>query len=164
LPPRSRNLMTTPSPHIDPALSDQDRAALARAQAELVNALHKSAPPPEGFNPEQIETASDSLARKRSRSVQKSWPATAAALGDAFDSRFNSYCAEHPAPPESPLEDGFQFAQWLARQKLLPPDGRLELTRHRVRRDGFPRILFSKRTVTLFIRTGKSLRVIRLKF
>jgi hypothetical protein len=144
--------------------TDADRETLARQQAALVAALHQTAPPPDGFTPAHVQTAAESLARKRSRSVQKSWPATAAALGETFDSHFSSYCAHHPSPPESPYEDGVQFTQWLQERRLLPPEARQELTRHRVHRDGLPRLLYSRRALTLLFRTGKSVRSIRIGF
>ena len=150
--------MTDPSQH-----TDADRENLARRQADLVSALHNTAPPPDGFNSSHVQSAAHSLARKRSRSVEKAWPATAAGLGDSFDSHFLSYCADHPSPPESPFEDGLSFAQWLKDRHLLAPEGRLELTRLRVGRDGFPRLLYAGRTLTLFFRVRKSVHAARLR-
>src|SRR5690349_15042484 len=85
------------------------------------SALHGTGQCPSGFHADHLKTAADSLARKRARSVQKTWPATAAALGKKFGEIFRSYCAQHPTPPEYPFEDGCQFAQWLERKHMLPP-------------------------------------------
>ena len=156
--------MSQPVESIETSSASGDRAGLARSQAALVGALNKSAPVPEGFDAGQIRTAGDSLARKRARSVQKAWPATAGALDQTFDAHFRSYCALHSAPPESPFLDGLQFVRWLEGLKLLPPDGRMELKRWRVYRDGIPRIVRQDRALVLLLRVRKSVRAFRVKF
>ena len=156
--------MSQPVETIETSNAARDREGLARSQAALNSALNSSAPVPEGFDAGQIRTAADSLARKRARSVQKAWPATAAALDQSFELHFGSYCAVYPAPPESPFLDGLQFVRWLEGLKLLPPDGRVELKRWRVYRDGIPRIVRLDRVLVLLLRTRRSVRAFRVKF
>ena len=143
----------------------EDRDILASEQQALVSALHGIGQLPSGFDPDHLHTAADSLARKRARSLQKTWPDTAEALGKKFGEVFNSYCAGHPAPPENPFEDGYQFAQWLQRKRMLPPQGKVELARHRVARSGVPRILYhsAKRETLFLFRTRSGVRTFCLR-
>jgi hypothetical protein len=139
------------------------RADLARRQAELVRALQGDAPAPPGFDPAHVERASDSLARKRARIVQKTWPATARALGDRFGEHFATFACESPLPAD--LEsDGFHFVQWLRSRGLIPNECRVELAAWQVMH-GFPlRLLFlpSARTLVLVYRSAGAARVVRL--
>jgi hypothetical protein len=142
---------------------DPRRAELARRQAHLVRALQGDAPLPEGFDAEQVGRAADSLVRKRARSVQKTWPATARALGDRFDQHFTAYAAENLLPPNLDT-DGLHFAQWLRSRGLLPDEAKLELAAWRVLH-GFPvRLLFLRnaRILMMVYRNAGAARVLRL--
>jgi hypothetical protein len=143
----------------------EDRDILASEQAALVSALHGIGQPPSGFDTDHLNTAADSLARKRARSVQKTWPATGEALGRNFGRIFQSYCAEHPAPDENPFEDGYRFAMWLERKRILPQEGRLELARQRVARSGVPRILYqiTHRKILFLFRTREGVRTFHVR-
>jgi hypothetical protein len=114
---------------------------LAQKQATLVGALVGAAAPPEGFDTARVMAASESLARKRRRSVARAWPNLVAALGDCFAERFKAFAAETPLPRwGGPLADGFAFARWLKAQGQLPEESRLEFLgvelRYRARVDG----------------------------
>jgi hypothetical protein len=141
---------------------DPRRADLARRQAALVRALRGDAPTPAGFDPAHVERAADSLGRKRARSVQKAWPATARAVGDRYGEHFAAYAAENPLPTDVDT-DGFHFAEWLRSRGLAPDDARLELAVWRVVH-GFPfRVLFLRnaRTLALVYRRAGAARVLR---
>lgn len=138
------------------------RDELARRQAELVRALQGDAPAPAGFDPAHVERASDSLARKRARIVQKTWPVTARALGDRFGQHFATYARENPLPADVEF-DGFHFARWLHSRGLLPTEGQVELAAWKVMR-GFPlRLLFlpNARTLALVYQSAGAARVVR---
>lgn len=145
-----------------PSLPDA-RADFARRQAELLRALRGDAPAPAGFEPAHVERAADSLARKRVRIVQKTWPVTARALGNRFGEHFATYARDNPLPTHVD-SDGFHFAQWLRSRGFIPNEGKLELAAWRVMH-GFPlRLLFlpSARTFVLVYRSAGAARVARL--
>ena len=160
LPKHSPNPVNTASPH-----KPEDREILASEQATLISALHGIGQLPAGFDADHLKLAAASLARKRFRAVQKTWPATAAALGNQFWEVSRSYCDQHPAPPENPFEDGYQFVQWLERKRMLPPKGRVELACHRVTGSGLPRILYdsANRELLILLRMRDAVRRFRLK-
>ena len=114
------------------------RQILAAAQARLVTALHGAAPPPDGFDHEQVRTAAEALLNKRMRGVEKAWPQLAQSLGHDFRHLFARYAAAFPSHPiGGPTADGIAFAQWLNRAKSLADDARLELAAVQVA-TGFP--------------------------
>lgn len=115
--------------------SNDPREELARKQASLIRSLH-SRSSLEGFDPNQLQTASRSLVLKRAGIVRKGWPALAHALGADFLNVFVSYASDH-APPDRPELDGSQFANWLRKQRQLPAAAQIEFALWQVR-NGFP--------------------------
>lgn len=111
-----------------PAEIAAGRAALARAQGELLEALLGRRPAPEGFAPGHLEAAALSLSRKRAHGVRRAWPGLARALGDdAFARRFAAFAARSPLPAAGgAFADGRAFAAALARDGALPDAGALE--------------------------------------
>ena len=55
-----------------------DRAALARAQSELLASLLEGAPAPAGFDPDRLAICAEGLRGKRADLVAKIWPKGAA--------------------------------------------------------------------------------------
>ncbi|WP_257463344.1 hypothetical protein [Archangium lipolyticum] len=111
-------------------MADEDREALARAQAALLAALtgHEELPP--GFDPERVRAATEALAHKREHSVVATWPELARALGAEFHPLFDRYAAEEPLPHEGgPMADGWRFARWLETQARFPAAATLESLR-----------------------------------
>jgi len=104
-----------------------DRAAYGARQAELLQALLRGGDFPAGFAPAQAQTAARSLRRKRVRSVRRTWPALAIALGESFDERFDAF-ADAVSPPAfgEGLTDGLAFASTLSRGELSD-DARVEM-------------------------------------
>jgi hypothetical protein len=147
-----------------PVTRVDEREQLARRQAELVRAIHGQGPAPEGFDIGKFLIAADSLARKRSRSVQKAWPGVSGAMGDAFFPEFESYVRQFPVPKEDPGLDGLRFARWLESRGALPSAGRIELARWRVGRGIVPRVVWSddRRGVALIVRWWRGVRVFTL--
>lgn len=115
--------------------SNDPREDLARKQASLIRTLH-SRSSLEGFDTDQLRTASRSLILKRAGIVRKGWPALADALGTEFLNVFASYASDR-APPDRPELDGSQFAIWLRKQRQFPAAARIEFALWQVRR-GFP--------------------------
>lgn len=104
------------------------RERLAQAQRELVRALGVGAPVPSGFDAERVHEAAKALLSKRRRGVERSWPRLAAALGEAFRSRFEAWAQRHPLGVEaSTLADGRRFAQALLDSGAFPDAAREEL-------------------------------------
>ncbi|MDY7230062.1 hypothetical protein [Hyalangium rubrum] len=104
------------------------RERLAEAQAALARALAQGTPVPPGFDAERVHEAARSLLAKRRRSVERTWPRLAAALGDSFRARFDAWARENPMALEtSALADGGRFAQALLTVSPFPEDAREEL-------------------------------------
>jgi hypothetical protein len=111
-------------------MADQDREALARAQAALVASLTGREELPPGFEPERVRAATEALAHKREHSVVATWPELARALGPELHSLFERYASEELLPQEGgPLADGWRFARWLEAQARFPPAAALESLR-----------------------------------
>lgn len=95
-------------------MSEAARTRLANQQAALVSALVSDGVVPEGFDAEQLQVATESLLRKRCRSVTRAWPALARNLGSEFRDQFAAYAEATPLPSHGgPLADGRGFADWL---------------------------------------------------
>jgi hypothetical protein len=140
-PPRSHADMPEPGT----STPDDSRDQLAREQAALVRAIHDrdASSAPAGFDLSKLQLAGESLWRKRMRSVQKSWPATAIALGARFEEFFECYSAEHPVP-DNPSLDGYEFVRWLNGERQLPNAGRIELMQRQVAHGSPVRIAWSR--------------------
>jgi hypothetical protein len=139
------------------------RAELARGQAAIVRALQVGTDLPPGFQLSQVVTAAESLARKRCRSVQKSWPKLAAGLGDRFETHFRTFASETPQPAEGSAADGYHFTSRLKSGNLLPESARVERATWQVSR-GFPlRFVFlpNARQLVVVCRVGGTVRAIR---
>lgn len=100
-------------------MSEAARAQLAAEQGRLAAALLHGATAPEGFDGGRVSLAAEALARKRARSVAKSWPRTAESLGARYAARFAEYAAERPGPGGGPLADGWLFVRWLGGREAL---------------------------------------------
>jgi hypothetical protein len=98
------------------------RERLARAQAELTQALSAGAPVPTGFDAGRVRAAARALLDKRRGLVAQRWHTLALALGSDFTSRFDSWARAHPMTVEpNALADGRRFAESLHATGLLPP-------------------------------------------
>ena len=120
-------------------LSDA-RQRLKAEQSALVRALQGREPAPAGFDVSMLRVMTASLARKRQRGVEKTWPALSAALGEQFGEQFTLYAAD-TAPQDHPTLDGHDFALWLAARNSLPRPGRIELELWNRSRQGGVRLL-----------------------
>jgi ribosomal protein L34E len=134
------------------------REIMAEAQASLVRALARGAPVPAGFDTERVREAAVALVSKRRRWVERAWPGLAAALGESFRSRFESWARQNPMGLEAnPLADGRRFAEALLAAGEFPDPAREELLvfelRYRLTGEGLVR----RRGLTLkTMRTGSS--------
>jgi hypothetical protein len=142
-----------------------ERARLARAQAALVDALTRGAPPPPGFDAGRVALAARALSSKRARGIARACPAAARALGSEFERAVADYAATCPAPAAGgPVEDAEAFLRWRARAADLPDALRRELLRLRLRR-GWPvraTRLTESGSLLLGARLGRVSRLIEL--
>lgn len=91
------------------------RESLARRQDALLEGLLQSGTVA-GFDPQRTQMVRRALARKRCRESLASWPGLADRLPDP-EGRFLEWARQHPRQRGAgPLEDGFAFCHWLARQ------------------------------------------------
>ena len=98
-----------------------DRSQLARKQAAVLGMLRGSASPPPEFNSAHVETARLALLRKRTRGIEKAWPALAAALAPNLMSVVNSHTrATGNIQSGGPFAEGFALARWLDETGNLP--------------------------------------------
>jgi hypothetical protein len=110
------------------------RASLARQQRELALALSGRGDPPAGFDRARVAAASQSLARKRERLVEKQLPRLVECLGPRFHRLFSEYRRETVlASGAASLEDARMFCRWLAGHCELREDAKRELLRIRCR-------------------------------
>ena len=119
----------------------EERARLARRQAQLVAALVSGGDPPADLNSENLEAASRSIALKRLREVQRAWPGLCRTLEPGLEARFVAYALEQPPPAAGAMADALAFAHCLRRQGALPGPAKTELMAFQVRwkiRDGHP--------------------------
>jgi len=104
-----------------------DRSSYEAEQAAFVRALIRGDGFPEHLDPRKAAAASRSLWRKRLRAVEAEWPALTLALGDALQSRFETFARAVPPPAFGHgYTDGLAFARTLARDELTD-DVRVEL-------------------------------------
>lgn len=146
------------------AIQPDRRAELARQQAALVRALTRNEALPAGFSSTQLAIAAESLARKRSRSISKSWPKLVRALGSQFDEHFLAYAADNPSRAEGNDEDASHFAHWLLSRGLLSHEARIELAIWRAS-NGFPlqlRLVANANELVLVYRIARTVRVARV--
>src|SRR5262249_5465620 len=95
-------------------MSLEGRAKLGQMQAALMAALVGAAAAPAGFEPDRLQAAGRSLARKRWRAVARAWPCLVTALGDRYLQLFVEFAARVPLPRwGGALADGHSFARWL---------------------------------------------------
>jgi len=120
------------------ATGEPGRRSLAAAQAGFVRALVAGGEVPDGFDPERLRATAVSLRRKRAREVARAWPALAAAMADAWTSRFVAYADGRPPPAGGALADGLAFADALAGAGELPAAARTERLAARARLVGRP--------------------------
>ena len=139
------------------------REALARQQADLVRAIQLGQPAPARIDPSKLQFAQESLARKRMRSVQKSWPEIARYLADQFQCQFKAYAATNPTSQDAGT-DGYHFARWLKANGLLSNAGRIELAQWKVSRTAIPRFfrLRDPHSLVLVYRWRGIVRIARL--
>jgi len=105
----------------------EQRAELARQQAELVRTLVAGGAPLPDFDAQRLQAAARSLALKRRHELAHSWPGLVEGLGADFDRLYRSYAVHSPRPRHGgPLADGRAFARFLAAQGQLSDGGKLE--------------------------------------
>lgn len=106
------------------------RTRLAKAQAELVNALLGKDSVPAGFDASRLRAAEMALAAKRACEAAQTWPDLCRDLGERFTELFAAYAAVTPYPAcGGPLADGRAFIRYLQARMDLPPAARLEAMR-----------------------------------
>ena len=143
-------------------MSDDLRKSLFEQQAALVAALKLGRLSPDGFDSRCIAAAAQSLARKRSREVARSWPSLVESCGEQFERLFVQFAAADPPAADGPSADGCAFAQWLRSRGRLNDSGRLALGVWRGRR-GFPLravMLPDARRLVLLIRGRRRIHVL----
>ena len=152
-------------PDTPPTTQPDDRRELARRQAALIAALRPGcSSDPDGFDAEALMIVRQSLARKRMRAVEKTWPMLADSLGQRFDDAFARY-AESNAVCDDPGVDGYRFALWLRDGRMLTDNGNVERIRWEVARRGFVRAawLRDSRSLILAFR-WRGPRLVRMRF
>src|SRR5262245_53443620 len=102
-----------------------DRASLARRQADLVAALVAGGTPPPGFDPVRVHATADALLRKRAGEVGTRWPALRAQFGPEWTAEFVHWARNRP--PRGSLRDGWDFARHLAATGTLGAPAQAEL-------------------------------------
>jgi hypothetical protein len=139
-------------PDTPPLTWPDERCELARRQAALVAALRPGAcaSAPDGFDAAALTIARTSLARKRMRAVEKTWPALTGSLGERFSDAFAQFRCENAVCDDAGL-DGYRFALWLSRRGMLTDNGRVERIRWEVTRGGFVRVAWLRDSHCLII-------------
>ncbi len=108
-------------------MSAAARSRLATQQAAVVSALVSDGAIPVGFDAEHLHVATESLLRKRCRSVARAWPTLARHLGLEFPEQFAAYAETTPQPRHGgPLADGRGFANWTRQRGWLSEAVRLQ--------------------------------------
>ena len=107
-------------------MTDNDeRARMARRQAELLHALLANGPTPAGFDPVRLKAQSRMLTAKRRAVIRRNSPDLADQLGDRFAALCEQYCGECPLiSGEEPSSDVAQFRHWLAVRGEIPTPSR----------------------------------------
>ncbi|MEU0518529.1 hypothetical protein [Streptosporangium sp. NPDC006007] len=101
---------------------DDARAALARAQAELLTALVAGGEAPPGFDVERLRVQTAGLIAKRRGAVARLRPDLVTLLGGDFAAEFDAYARGRPRPPGGSHADARDFAEEL-RATGRAPDG-----------------------------------------
>lgn len=99
----------------------QSRKELASEQKKLLEALLAGAKAPDGFNQNDIETASDALLRKRIRTMQRAHPQLQKILDNTSNRAIlNSFIKANPScHPDGPRKDGKAFLFYLRIRRWL---------------------------------------------
>ncbi|MGW4425566.1 hypothetical protein [Streptosporangium sp. NPDC004631] len=92
---------------------DDARAALARAQAELLTALVAGGEAPPGFDAERLRIQTAGLIAKRRGAVARLRPDLVTLLGGDFAAEFDAYARGRPRPPGGSHADVRDFAEEL---------------------------------------------------
>lgn len=101
--------------------------------------------PPEGFDVDRMQAASQGLLRKRRRELLHAWPQLRDWNDDRFDAAFLAFAAVSPLPSAGgPLADGRLFLEFLAERRTLSDQVKLarlrfDLHYSRVRGSFLPR-------------------------
>ena len=101
---------------------DDARAALARAQAELLTALVAGGEAPPGFDAERLRIQTAGLVAKRRGAAARLRPDLVMLLGGDFAAEFDAYARGRPRPPGGSHADVRDFAEEL-RATGRVPDG-----------------------------------------
>lgn len=101
---------------------DDARAALARAQAELLTALVAGGEAPPGFDAERLRIQTAGLVAKRRGAAARLRPDLVTLLGGDFAAEFDAYARGRPRPPGGSHADVRDFAEEL-RATGRVPDG-----------------------------------------
>lgn len=111
-----------------------DRSSYALAQARLLDFLLRGGDLPSGLDAVKAAAAADALQRKRARSISRTCPALADALGVRFEPLVREYILRTPRPAAGHgLRDGLQFARELAAEVQLTDAARAESLQLRAR-------------------------------
>ena len=104
------------------------RTRIAEQQAALVAALSMGATAPPDFDAERVQLTARTLRHKRLRTVARTWPKLAEALGEEwFRTTFLEYAQKHPLPSSAmPLADGLAFVRHVAKFRRFPDAAHLE--------------------------------------
>lgn len=113
-------------------MSDDLRARLAQAQAELVRAVTgrraSAVESTTAFDNVRVAAVARSLVNKRLQAVARTWPALAKWLGADFAPRFREFAARVAAPTDGgALTDGWRFHCQLSASVLPDAVGRERL-------------------------------------
>lgn len=116
-------------------MTGDQRARLARQQAELLAALTAGGSAPEGFDTARLKAQSEMLAAKRRSVLRKNTSDLADHLGDRFPALCNRYCEQHPLESgDDHNTDAANFRAWLTTTGELPSPTRFQRLRTTLRR------------------------------
>ncbi|MCK2240456.1 MULTISPECIES: hypothetical protein [unclassified Crossiella] len=102
-------------------MTTPDRTRLAKAQAELLQALLANGPAPAGFDPARLHAQSLALRAKRRRVTAALRPDLPERLGPRFRPLFDEYATTHPRHEGTGARtDANTFATWLTQSGHLP--------------------------------------------
>lgn len=99
---------------------DDARAALARAQAELLTALVAGGEAPPGFDAERLRIQTAGLVAKRRGAAARLRPDLVMLLGGDFAAEFDAYARGRPRPPGGSHADVRDFAEELRATGRVP--------------------------------------------
>jgi hypothetical protein len=101
------------------------RAALARAETELLAALVAAAPPPAGFDTDRLRIQAEALIAKRAAVAARLRPDLLDDLGATFHPLFYGYARAHPRPAAGARADVAEFIRSLTPGRPSPIRRRL---------------------------------------